>query len=401
MKPARVERTLPPSMLIASEPSGTLHVAQGSGELAFLTWTASPGAPSSEARVYEAYLALDAALADLGAVPIQERVFAGARAAAAVADGRAAAVTASSERWRVPPTVVAGAPAAGGGLAGIHVVGARGRSRLLVHDDLVLGRLVEGRHARVVGLADVGRSRAEGRNTGPAQEAGGVLEAAATLLAREGFAFPDVVRTWFYLRDILGWYGAFNTVRNAFFATLGLAGANGAGRIPASTGIEGRNARGNWCTLDLVAVQAVNGGELHTRRLHNRRQNEATEYGSAFARALELVLGEARHVLVSGTAAIDDRGASVHTGDFERQVGHTLEAVEALLGGAGARLSDVCQATAFLKRPADAPAWERLVARSGIAGVPIVTTVADVCREDLLFEIDATAVVPVARRGRG
>jgi enamine deaminase RidA (YjgF/YER057c/UK114 family) len=136
------------------------------------------------------------------------------------------------------------------------------------------------------------------------------------------------------------------------------------------------------------------------RRLHNRKQNEATEYGSAFARAMEVVLGDARYVFVSGTASIDDRGATVHVGDFETQARYTLEAVEALLEGAGASLADVGQATAFLANPADGRAFERIVGRSGLRDAPLVTTVADVCRHDLLLELDATAVVPLGREVR-
>jgi enamine deaminase RidA (YjgF/YER057c/UK114 family) len=130
------------------------------------------------------------------------------------------------------------------------------------------------------------------------------------------------------------------------------------------------------------------------KRLHNRRQNEATEYGSSFARAMEVELGDARYVFASGTAAIDDRGRTLHVGDFEAQARYTLEAVAALLEGAGGRLADIGQATAFLKRPADAKAFEHVVERSSLGGVPLVTAVADICRPDLLFEIDATAVLP-------
>jgi enamine deaminase RidA (YjgF/YER057c/UK114 family) len=179
---------------------------------------------------------------------------------------------------------------------------------------------------------------------------------------------------------------------------MGLLGPGGQGQIPASTGIEGRSPRGAWCTLDLLALQARGGTSLRRKRLHSRRQNEATEYGSAFARAMEVALGDARYVFVSGTASIDDRGATVHAGDFERQAGKTLEAVAALLEDAGARFSDVGQATAFLANPCDARSFDRIVERSELGGVPLVTTVADVCRHDLLFEIDALAVVPGSRR---
>jgi len=181
---------------------------------------------------------------------------------------------------------------------------------------------------------------------------------------------------------------------------MGLTGPGGDGMIPASTGIEGRNPRGGWCTLDLLALQPKGGGRAPMERLHNRKQNEATEYGSAFARAMEVVLGDARYVFVSGTASIDERGATVHVGDFDTQARYTLEAVESLLDGTGARLSDVCQATAFLANPCDGRAFERIVERSELRAAPLVTTVADVCRNDLLFEIDAVAVVPLARGAR-
>ncbi len=317
----------------------------------------------------------------------------------AVARARARAVGGAAE-WAVPPTCVEGAPVDRTGLAGIHVVAARGASRPVAEGDRVYGRVVETPSARLLGLADVGRRAAGRLAPGPAEDAGAAIDAAEELLAREGFSFRDVARTWFYLRDILDWYGPFNAVRNAAFRRMGLVGPGGDGQIPASTGIEGRNPRGGWCTLDLLALQPRDGARVEMRRLHNRRQNEATEYGSAFARAMEVVLGDARYVFVSGTASIDDHGATVHVGDFETQTRYTLEAVEALLDGAGARLSDVCQATAFLANPCDGRAFERIVDRSDLRGAPLVTTVADVCRHDLLFEIDAIAVVPLARGAR-
>ncbi len=240
----------------------------------------------------------------------------------------------------------------------------------MAEGDRVYGRVVETPAFRLLGLSDVGR-RATGRLApGPAEDAGAAIDAASELLAREGFSFRDVARTWFYLRDILDWYGPFNAVRNAAFRRMGLVGPGGDGQIPASTGIEGRNPRGGWCTLDLLALAPRDGARVEMRRLHNRRQNEATEYGSAFARAMEVVLGDARYVFVSGTASIDDHGATVHVGDFETQTRYTLEAVEALLEGAGARLSDVGQATAFLANPCDGRAFERIVEPVGPARGP-------------------------------
>jgi enamine deaminase RidA (YjgF/YER057c/UK114 family) len=366
------------------------------GELTLLTWPGSAAATESAAE--EAYAAIDGMLRERGSVPIQERVFAERRAGAALLRGRARAVGGAVE-WASPPTCVEGAPVGRAGLAGIHVIAARGTSIPVVEADRVLGSVVETREARILGLSDAGRAGGRPGAADPSEDAGIAIESAARLLEREGFSFHDVARTWFYLRDILDWYGPFNAVRSAAFQRMGLLGRDADGQIPASTGIAGGNHRGGWCALDLIALRRRDGGRFEMKRLHNRKQNEATEYGSSFARAMEVRLGDTRYVFVSGTASIDDHGATVHAGDFEAQARHTLAAVEALLEGAGASLADVAQATAFLTRPGQGPAFERLREQSGLRA-PLVTMIADVCRADLLFEIDAVAVVPPGRGAR-
>jgi enamine deaminase RidA (YjgF/YER057c/UK114 family) len=375
---------------------GGLRASTVGTELTLLTW--SRRARATEEAAEEAYAAIASLLRERGAVPVQERVFAELQAAPAVARGRARTVG-SAEEWAVPPTAVEGAPVGWSGLAGIHVIAARGTSRTVAEGDRVYGRVVEGSQARVLGLSDVGRRAASRLAAGPAEDAAAAIDSAEDLLAREGFSFRDVTRTWFYLRDILDWYGPFNAVRNAAFRRMGLMGPGVDGPIPASTGIEGRNHRGGWCALDLLAMRPRDGGRLEVKRLHSRKQSEATAYGSSFARGLEARLGDARYVFVSGTASIDDHGRTVHVGDFDRQTHHTLDAVAAVLDAAGASLGDVAQATAFLANPSDARAFARILARTRLAAAPLVTTVADVCRDDLLFELDATAVLPV-REGR-
>lgn len=67
------------------------------------------------------------------------------------------------------------------------------------------------------------------------------------LLARGGAAWGDVVRTWYYLRDIDRDYAVFNEERTAFYREVGLD------PLPASTGIEAKLCRPEL----LVEMEAV------------------------------------------------------------------------------------------------------------------------------------------------
>ncbi len=223
----------------------------------------------------------------------------------------------------------------------------------------------------------------------PSQEAHRMFERARRILEQHGAAFRHVVRTWIYLADILDWYGPFNAVRNARYRAYGLFEDGDAGRpaLPASTGIAGRNPMGAACTMDLLAV--VPTGPLTVEPVSNTRQNEAYEYGSAFSRAMLVREPDVAHLLVSGTAAIDEAGSSLHEGDAAAQIRRTVENVQALVARADASLADTVEATVFLKRAEDAPVWEAVAREMGLADMPAVVVVADVCRDELLFEFDS------------
>jgi enamine deaminase RidA (YjgF/YER057c/UK114 family) len=371
------------------------------GDLALLTWVAEGDASGAASEAERAYRAFDETLRTSGGVVLQERIFGGLSTAGDVLAARRRATAGSGDAWAVPPTHVEGDPVSGDGrLAGIHLLAVRCESSRLVRDGAhVVGRIAEVRGVHLLGLSDVGRVSAAPNGPNAVTETAAAIEATERVLGAQGFSYRDVVRTWYYLRDILGWYGPFNGVRNAAFRRMGLIGPHGDGAVPASTGIGGRGARGNWCTLDLIAARAVGGGAARMTRLHNRRQNEATEYGSAFARGMALTLGEHRYLFISGTASIDDHGATVFRGDFEAQATQTVEAIGALLESAGATLGDIRQATTFIKRPGDRKTYDRLTGRAPLNRVPAIIVETDACRDDLLIEIDATAVVPATAGG--
>ena len=373
-----------------------LTLSNGPGDLSFLTWRPAADKIPPERSIAAATRQIAEHLERTGSVLLHERVYGEIQWADRLLGMRRETRRALGLVESPPPTFVEGRSCDGVPLAGIHAISARpvspGRTEVIWRDEKVAGIEVEGRDAHYLYLSDLARFVPGAGRRSAGEETGATFDIARHILEGRGWEFGDVCRTWFYLRDILDWYDEFNDVRNERFKGYGLLNAGGGEMIPASTGILGSNTRGSWCVLDLLAVREASAGPIGITRLVNPFQNEAPEYGSAFSRGLALSMGSSRYVLVSGTASIDDAGASIHLGDFKRQTHQTLDTIEALLDQGGAKWNDVCQATAFIKRPEDVPVFRQLMGDRGLQDLPVICTIADVCREELLFELDATAI---------
>ena len=83
-------------------------------------------------------------------------------------------------------------------------------------------------------------------------------------------------------------------------------------------------------------------------------------------------------------------------GDVHKQVDLTLEVVEAILNSRGFILPDITRATAYFKQAADVRAFDRWRAARGLKSLPVVCVHGDICRDDLLFELEADAWRPAA-----
>lgn len=233
------------------------------------------------------------------------------------------------------------------------------------------GRLWSGSDFRVLHLSSL-----RGDGGGACGQAKSMFAKAAERLALHGFGWNHAARTWIYLARLLEWYREFNGVRTEVYRRAGLTG------FPASTGIQGHN-NGEECLMDLLAVEGLTVRWIRA----TPRQNEAFSYGSAFSRGAVIERGKHRTIHISGTASIDAEGRTIYLGDPEAQLAETLRNIAALLALEGARLEDVVTATLFCK---DAGVLERCVR---IVPFPFVPVIADVCRPDLLVEIEAIAAV--------
>ena len=374
-----------------------LWVYSGPGDLWFITWSVDRDNTDADGGIRRGYEDIARRLEADGLIVLQERVFGEISSSEAIASSRAAALGEDSDNALIPPTHIEGVPCTGSGVAGVHVIAARPSksdgAQTIDWRGEPCGRFVEGDDATYLALSDLARLLPAEVRSKPADETREALLLAAEMLRGCDWSFADVRRTWFYLDDILSWYDDFNHARNEVFKSFGLLNGSPESVIPASTGIRGRNARGHRCTFDLLATRPLEGRELSIDRLRNPLQNEAPEYGSSFSRGLSVATDHCRYFLVSGTASIDESGTTVHPGDFDCQTRRTLDNIESLLASGGAVFDDICQASAFVKRPEDVDRLHRILQLRGLENLPLVCTIEDVCRDDLLVEIDATAVI--------
>ena len=250
----------------------------------------------------------------------------------------------------------------------------------------VVGSVYEDAGARHCLMGGVGPTTTQLLPPAQVQQTFGNLEWA---LDMAGFTFADVVRTWFYNDDIVPWYGDFNRVRSAHYQSI----AWRTGSIPASTGIGARNPAGAALTLAAWAVQPLEGGSC-AFAVGSPLQCPAPAYGSSFARAMELDSGGWRRLLVSGTASIHPDGRTAWVGNAHRQIELTMEVVAALLQARGLGCHDITRATAYFEHPLFEPYFAAWCSTHHLQLLPVVSTNCDICRDDLLFEIELDACGP-------
>jgi enamine deaminase RidA (YjgF/YER057c/UK114 family) len=271
------------------------------------------------------------------------------------------------------------------GLFGVNVWAISGTDvGRLRYGNRVIGSWFEDADARCCRLAGLLPADASAPQDAQTSE---ILDQMETVLRSGGMQFSDVIRTWFYNDDILAWYRQFNIARTRFFQERHVFD----GLLPASTGIAGRNAKSAALTAGLLAISKKSAAATASV-VRSPRQSSATKYGSSFSRAVELALPDHRRLYVSGTASIDEAGNTVFLGDASRQIDKTLEVVGAILSSRDMGWNDVSRSIVYFKHAADASLLEKRRAAAGIPLFPAVVVESDVCRDDLLFEIELDAM---------
>ena len=139
--------------------------------------------------------------------------------------------------------------------------------------------------------------------------------------------------------------------------------------------------------------------------IENPRQVSAYRYPDAYGprsptfsrAALAALSGERRVLFISGTASIVGH-TTMHVGDVRRQTEESLTNIAAVRAVAAERAgvpfpADALTYTVYLRRPADLPTvreiFEQAVGAHSDAASKAIYLQADICRADLLVEIEA------------
>lgn len=220
--------------------------------------------------------------------------------------------------------------------------------------------------------------------------------------ALEAESYPHLVRVWNYVPDInreacgTERYRQFNTARHHALRESGRALA---GNVPAASAL---GAPG-----DSPLVVYFLAGRTAPSFVENPRQLSAyyypRQYGlhsPVFSRATLLRQEDGLALFISGTASIVGH-RSLHVGDTAAQTRETLTNIEALLAeanrvssGAHFHLSALALKV-YVRRPADLPVVRAELAAALGESARVVYLQADICRQDLLVEIEATAMHPL------
>ena len=212
--------------------------------------------------------------------------------------------------------------------------------------------------------------------------------------------YPYLFRFWNYITDInthsfgLERYHQFNLGRqDAFLAH----GRDVVGNVPAACAL---------CLAQGPLTIAFLAGRVAPLNIENPRQTSAYQYpqqygprSPTFSRASLVRLGQDEVLFVSGTASVVGH-ATLHPADVVAQTRETMTNIEAVLaeanrlaGQPGFDLASLCYKV-YVRHPADLAQIRAELAHWVGGALKAVYLQADVCRQDLLLEIEATAAHP-------
>ncbi len=208
-------------------------------------------------------------------------------------------------------------------------------------------------------------------------------------LMNENCSLADnCIRTWFFVNDVDINYQGVVKARNEVFLTQNLTDKT---HFIASTGIGGRQADPHVLSqMDAYAIDGVQKEQTHYLYAATHL-NRTSDYGVSFERGTYIDYGDRRHVFISGTASINNKGEIMHHGNVVAQCHRMWENVEKLLTEADCTYEQVQQIIVYLRDPSDYEIIKRMY-EERFPETPWMIVNAKVCRPGWLIEQEVIAI---------
>ena len=196
--------------------------------------------------------------------------------------------------------------------------------------------------------------------------------------------YNNCIRTWFFVQNVDVNYAGVVKARKEVFVTQNLTEKT---HYIASTGIEGRHALPEVTVqMDTYALKGIEESQI--KYLYGSTHlNPTYEYGVTFERGTLVSYPDRKHIFISGTASIDNKGEILHPGNIRKQTERMLENVEVLMNEADSSLSDIAQAIVYLRDTADYSVVKKIFSDKGFE-FPYLIVHAPVCRPGWLIEME-------------
>ena len=210
-------------------------------------------------------------------------------------------------------------------------------------------------------------------------------------LLENGCSLADnCIRTWLFVQNVDVNYAGVVKARNEVFVTQNLTDKT---HFIASTGIAGRHANPKvFVQMDAYAVDGLQKEQIHYLYAPTHL-NPTYEYGVSFERGTYVDYGDRRHVFISGTASINNKGEIMYPGDVRKQTERMWENVETLLKEADCGFEHVGHLLVYLRDIADYTVVKGMFDKR-FPNIPKVFLLAPVCRPGWLVEMECMAILP-------
>ena len=210
-----------------------------------------------------------------------------------------------------------------------------------------------------------------------------IMAIAEWSMGKAGGRFDDVVRSRIYVTDMAVADQAARAIAKRFRDAR-----------PAATLVEVRGLARPEQLIE-IELDAVDGAGKTARRISSGR---STEDQYAYSRAVRV--GD--RVFISGTTALNARGAVDGPGDLYRQTRSTLDTILAALDEAGGTAADLVYTKSFFSDLSHMPDYTRawLEAFGDVRPTSTTLGIPALLRPEMLIEIEAEAIIGAAKTRR-